>query len=372
MREFAASLSYDIIYTMTSQEKLEVLKTIGEEVVTEEELLKLLEEKEHPVAYDGFEPSGIAPIHFGLYRAINVKKLIKCGIHLKLFLADFHAMVNNKYGGDLTRIKRVGEYFIKVWEAAGVDTSKVEIVWASDIAARRDYWELFLKVGMNLSLARSMKSLTIMGRSEKDKLTTAQLFYPSMQVTDIFTLGIDICQLGMDQRRANMIAREVAPKLGFKKPVALHHHMLLGLKGIKKGDNIEETLIASKMSKSDPGSAIYMHDSEKEIASKINTAFCPPKQVEGNPILEYTKYILFESNSFIALRREQEHGGDKAYKSYTELEKDFANGALHPMDLKAMVAGELEKLIKPVREYFETNDEARKLYEEVKGYEITR
>jgi len=357
---------------MTAAEKLEILKTVGEEIVTEEELVRLLEEKEHPVAYDGFEPSGLAPIHFAFLRAQNIKKLQQCGIKVKLLLADFHAMVNNKYGGDLVKIKKVGKYFVKVWEAAGVDTSKIEIVWDSDLANKREYWELFLKVGMNLTLNRTMKSLTIMGRSQKDKLTTAQLFYPSMQVTDIFMLGVDICQLGMDQRRANMIAREIAPKLGFNKPIAIHHHMLLGLTGVKNVDNIEETMIASKMSKSRTDSAIFVHDTKKQIDEKINNAFCPTKEVEGNPVLEYVKYILFEENESLTVKRPAKYGGDKTYKNYRELETDYTSGALHPADLKKMTAEELGKLVKPVREYFEKNEEAKKLYQEVKNYQITR
>lgn len=358
---------------MLPQEKLEILKQIGEEIVTEEELLKLLEEKEHPVAYDGFEPSGLAPIHFGVFRAQNVKRLQKAGVHLKLFLADFHAMVNNKYGGDLLKIQKVGEYFVEVWKAAGVDTSKVEIVWASDIASNRDYWELFLKVGMNLSLNRTLKSLTIMGRSSKDKLSTAQLFYPSMQVTDIFYLGVDICQLGMDQRRANMIAREVAPKIGYKKPIAIHHHMLLGLTGVKKGDNIEETMMASKMSKSRPESAIFVHDSLEEIQSKVRTAFCPMGEAEGNPVLEYCKYIIFaeEDELKVPLLKEP-NKGYKVYKSYIELEEEYLTGKLHPGDLKPAVATALDKLIAPIREHFEKDEKAKKLYEEVKSYQVTR
>ena len=357
---------------MTPQEKLNILKTVGEEIVTEEDLLKLLETKENPVAYDGFEPSGLAPIHFGILRAINVKKLQRTGIHLKLFLADFHAMVNNKYGGDLAKIRKVGEYFVKVWEAAGVDVSKVEIVWASDIAKDPKYWELFLRVGRELTLNRTMKSLTIMGRSQKEKLTTAQLFYPSMQVADIFYLGVDICQLGLDQRRANMLGREVAENLGYKKPVAIHHHMLLGLGGVKKGDDIEETMMKSKMSKSRADSAIFVHDTKEQIEQKIKSAFCPPQEVEGNPVLEYCRYILFEENDSITVERTDEHGSNKTYKNYEDMEKDYAAGELHPADLKPTVVKELEELIKPVREYFENNEEAKTLYEEVKNYQVTR
>jgi tyrosyl-tRNA synthetase len=41
----------------------------------------------------------------------------------------------------------------------------------------------------------------------------------------------DICQLGMDQRKVNMLAREYCDMVKIKfKPVILSHHMLMGLK----------------------------------------------------------------------------------------------------------------------------------------------
>jgi len=43
---------------MDIEEKLRILKGVGEEIITEQELRTLLETKTHPVAYDGFEPSG--------------------------------------------------------------------------------------------------------------------------------------------------------------------------------------------------------------------------------------------------------------------------------------------------------------------------
>ena len=42
------------------------------------------------------------------------------------------------------------------------------------------------------------------------------------------------------------------------------------------------------------------------------------------------------------------------------------------MDLKAFVADELERMIRPVREHFEKDKRAKELYEKVKGYIITR
>jgi tyrosyl-tRNA synthetase len=69
-----------------------------------------------------------------------------------------------------------------------------------------------------------------MGRSKKEELSIAQLLYPCMQCTDIFFLNADICQLGMDQRKVNMLGREYCDDIKRKnKPVILSHHMLMGL-----------------------------------------------------------------------------------------------------------------------------------------------
>jgi len=357
---------------MTPQEKVDIIKNFAEEIVTPEELLRLFEIKEHPVCYDGFEPSGIAPIHFGLLRAQYVKKLLEVGVHMKLFLADYHALINNKLGGDLEKIRQAGLYFVEVWKAAGIDTSKVEIVWASEIMSKPSYLDRLLRVAKEMTLSRATKALTIAGRSKKETLSLAQFFYPAMQISDIFELGLDMEEMGLDQRRANMGAREVAVKLGWTKPVAVHHHMLLGLKGLKEGDDPEETMILSKMSKSDPGSAIYMHDSKEEIATKIRGAFCPPKQIIGNPVIEYARYIILPSIGLLKVVRAEEHGGNVEYTSYIDLEHDFETGALHPLDLKTAVARDLDILIKPIREHFENDSEAKRLYERVKGFTVTR
>jgi len=193
-----------------------------------------------------------------------------------------------------------------------------------------------------------------------------------MQVTDIFHMNVDICQLGMDQRRANMLARDVAEKLKWKKPVAIHHHILLGLQGTQKKGNSEETLIASKMSKSDPKSCIYMHDTHEELKKKINGAFCPEAQEEGNPLMEYCKHIIFKNITSMKIKRPEKFGGDIEFKNYEELKKAYIDKKLHPIDLKTGVTEELEKLIKPVREHFEKNKRAKKLYETVKKFKITK
>ena len=47
-----------------------------------------------------------------------------------------------------------------------------------------------------------------MGRESGDDMPASQIFYQAMQCADIFFLKANICQLGMDQRKVNMLARE--------------------------------------------------------------------------------------------------------------------------------------------------------------------
>ncbi|MCD6591564.1 MAG: tyrosine--tRNA ligase [Thaumarchaeota archaeon] len=348
-----------------------------EEVITPEDLRRLLETTDNPVAYDGFEPSGLAHIALGLLRPIKLQDLLDAGCRFKLLLADWHAMINNKMGGDLEKIRRVGEYLLEVWRAAGIDLNRVEVVWASDLASDPDYWKLVIRVAKSVTIKRILRALPIMGRLAGELEEAAQIIYPAMQVSDIFYMGIDICQLGLDQRRANILARELAPKLGFKKPVAVHHHMLMGLQGPSEVKGFEDDArmnlqIASKMSKSIPETSIFVHDDEETIRRKIRRAYCPPKTAEGNPILEYAKYIIFRKLDKLHIERPSKYGGPIDYYSYEELEKDYLEGRLHPADLKQGVADALNQLIKPIREHFEKDKRARELYEFVKSQEITR
>lgn len=361
---------------MDIETKLGLMRSFAEEIVSEEDLRHILETNEHPVAYDGFEPSGIAPIHFGLLRANNLRKMLQAGIKFKLYLADYFAFLNNKLEGNLEHIRTAGEYFVEVWKACGIDTNKVEIVWAKDLMNSINYWDRFMHVGKATTLERIKRAVTIMGRKEGEKVSAGQLFYPCMQVTDIFQMNIDICQLGMDQRRANILAREIAEKYNWKKPAIVSHPLMLGLQGIPQGIDIKanpELSADYKMSKSNPKSAIYMHDSYDRIKEKVNSAYCPEKIVEGNPLFNIIKLALLEnSDSSISIERSQKFGGNLEVSNFNELINVYKEGKLHPVDLKSFVAEKLESKIKPVREYFEKNKKAKELYETVSKYTITR
>lgn len=362
---------------MDLERRFQLVKNVGEEIITEQELRELLETKEHPVAYDGFEPSGLAHLPFGVFRPMLIEDLLKAGIRFKLYLADYFAWINNKLRGDLEKIRLCGEYFIEVWKAAGIDTKKVEFVWASDLANSREYWKKVVLIAKNTTVSRANRALSIMGRKTGELKEVAQYFYPMMQVADIFELQADICQLGLDQRRANMLAREVGPKLGWWKPVVVSHHMLMGLEGMKQPEGYDENkeidiAISSKMSKSKPKTCIFVHDTKEEIAAKIRSAFCPAKVVVNNPVLDYCKHLIFRKFKSMKVERSPKFGGPIEFHSYADLEKAFREGKLHPEDLKNSVADYIDTMVKPIREHFEKNKRARELFETIKASEVSR
>ena len=358
---------------MDSPERLRLIKEVGEEIVGEQELQELLNSKKQLIAYDGFEPSGQIHIAQGLLRAINVNKMTKAGIHFKMWVADWHGWANNKMGGDLDKIQTVGKYFIEVKKSCGMDLKNVEFIWASEAMGKKEYWKIVMQVARNTTLNRILRTTQIMGRSESDTLQASQIFYPCMQAADIFYLKADICQLGMDQRKVNILARELGEKLGFYKPIIVSHHMLMGLQEpLSEEKDAKERAIELKMSKSKPDTAIFMTDSADEVNRKIKKAYCPEKETSDNPVLEYCKYIIFERIPTFIIERPEKYGGNASFKSYPELEKAFAAGTVHPSDLKTAVARYINQLLEPTREYFAKNKEAKKLKELVESYTITR
>ena len=61
----------------------------------------------------------------GLLRALNVNRLVDAGCIFIFWVADWFALLNNKMGGDLDKIRTVGRYFIEVWKAVGMKMHNV-------------------------------------------------------------------------------------------------------------------------------------------------------------------------------------------------------------------------------------------------------
>ncbi|CEM02181.1 unnamed protein product [Vitrella brassicaformis CCMP3155] len=350
--------------TLSLDERFALCRSVGAECIQEDELRALLEKKAHPICYDGFEPSGRMHIAQGILKAINVNKLTKCGCVFVFWVADWFAMLNNKLGGDINKIRKTGEYFIEVWKAAGMDMTNVRFLWASDEINKNSnqYWMRVMDIARKFNITRIKRCGQIMGRGEGDDQPSAQIMYPCMQCSDIFELKADICQLGLDQRKVNMLAREYCDELKMKhKPIILSHGMLPGL---LEGQE--------KMSKSDPDSAIFMEDLSADVNRKIKKAFCPPQVLEGNPCMSYIEHMVFPMYGEFRVDRRDQDGGPITYTSFAQCSEDYLSGRLHPGDVKPNLSRYINEMLEPVRRHFQDDPHAKKLLATIKAYKVTK
>jgi tyrosyl-tRNA synthetase len=331
-----------------------VLREPTEEVVEVQELRDIFQTNAKPRHYIGLEISG--KLHLGslILTGYKINDFIDAGVQSNVFLADWHTYINNKLDNDWQKIIQVSKYYA---EAFKFFCPSVNVILGSTLYDNYDdYWKNFMIFSKHMTLSRTLRALTIMGRSEKEKLDFSQLMYPSMQSADIRALDLDIVHAGMDQRKIHMLVREIFPKLKWKVPVSVHHHLLPGLYEPKKfpddGDNDEDIRLSSKMSKTNPLGGILIHDDESTIGNKISKAYCPIAISENNPILEIIRYIIFHNFSEFQIERPTKYGGNMTYDNYISLENDYNQKKIHPKDLKDSVSVYLNKVIEPIRSHF--------------------
>ena len=341
---------------MDSEERLARIVRNTTEVVTEEEVRSLLASNEHPRAYIGFEPSGSLTVAH-LITARKILDLAEAGCDVTVFLADWHSWINDKLGGDLDRITAAGRYMQQTFAALGARPDRVQYRWSHELTGSSSYWARVVRAAKATSLARTKRAMSIMGRTEEEsELDTSRLFYPAMQVADIFELPVDIAYGGMDQRRAHVFAREVAHHYHWPVPTAIHTPLLSSLRGGGRMNPTDGT-VERKMSKSDPGSGIPIPSDTAVITERLQNAFCPAKEAAGNPVVETARFIVFPWEGHLAVERPAKYGGPLDFASETEFLTAWTAGQLHPQDLKAAVARALDRLIDPARQYFAAHPE---------------
>jgi len=341
---------------MDLEERVDRVVRHTQEVLTPEEVRTLLAANPRPRAYIGFEPSGSLTVAH-LITTRKIIDLADAGCDVTVFLADWHAWINDKLDGDLARITAAGRYMEASFVALGADPDRVRFRWAHELTGSSDYWARVVRVAKATSLARTKRAMSIMGRSEEEsELDSSRLFYPSMQAADIFELPVDIAYGGMDQRRAHVLAREVAHHYRWPVPVAIHTPLLSSLRGGGRMSPAEGT-VERKMSKSDPGSGIPIPSDTATIAERIASAFCPAREVEGNPVVEAVRFIVLPWEGRLGVDRPAKYGGPLEFGDERSFLAAWTEGKLHPQDLKGAVARSLDRLVAPARQYFAAHPE---------------
>ena len=306
--------------------------------------------------YVGFEPSGKAHIGWKVI-SLQLKRMLDAKANVLIFLADWHAWVNDKFNGSMDDIQTTARYMEETFRALlgyppeGEGPGELRFVWASSIMDSGEYWARVLRCSKNMSLARVRRTFSIMGRDEDSSDgDLSRFFYPALQAADIFEMNIDVAIGGMDQRKAHMYMRDVADRWGWYKATCLHTPIISGLKST--GARMES--FDHKMSKSDPNGAILLHDEDKKLAKKMRKAFLDPEQPDS-PVYELIQHIILPEFGEVVVTPKPEFGQLSTWTDLESFKSAVADGTLHPFDAKMGVAAGVSRGLKAVASHFETN-----------------
>ena len=346
------------------RERLMTMAGHVEEVVGVEHLVKVL--GGHPShagddivrCYVGFEPSGKAHIGWKVL-ALQCKRMLDAGANVMIFLADWHAWVNDKFNGNMEAIQETAVYMQEAFRALldhppeGEGAGELRFVWASKVMESSEYWARVLRCSKGATLAMVRKTFTIMGRDEASSdHDLSKFYYPAMQAADIFEMDIDVAIGGMDQRKAHMFMRDVASKYGWQKATCLHTPIISSLKA--SGARMES--FDHKMSKSDPKGALLLHDTADQIRKKMKKAYISPDD-PASPVYELAEHIVLAEFGEIVVTPDPRFGEASTWTSLEAFRAAVMDGTLHPLDAKFGVADGLARGLESIRHHFEAHPE---------------
>ena len=309
--------------------------------------------------YVGFEPSGKAHIGWKVL-SLQLKRMLEADVNVLIFLADWHAWINDKFNGNMAEIQLTAKYMEETFRALldyppeGDGPGELRFYYASQLMDNGDYWARVLRCSKGATLAMVRKTFTIMGRDEASSdHDLSKFFYPAMQASDIFELDIDIAIGGMDQRKAHMFMRDVASKYGWEKATCLHTPIISSLKS--SGSRMES--FDHKMSKSDPSGAILIHDEPKKLRKKMQKHAYLNVEDENSPVYELAQHVILPEFGEIVVTPNPKFGEPSTWKSLDDFRSAVMDGTIHPLDAKFGIADGISKGLDTVTKHFEKNPE---------------
>ncbi|RJU94349.1 MAG: tyrosine--tRNA ligase [Candidatus Poseidoniales archaeon] len=308
--------------------------------------------------YVGFEPSGKAHIGWKVL-SLQLKRMLEAKANVLVFLADWHAWVNDKFGGKMDDIQKTAVYMEETFRALldypeeGEGPGQLRFVWASTLMDSGDYWARVLRCSKGATLPMVRKTFTIMGRDEASSdHDLSKFYYPAMQAADIFELGIDVALGGMDQRKAHMFMRDMASKWNWKKATCLHTPILSSL----KASGVRMDSFDHKMSKSDPNGALLLHDTLQIVQKKMKKAYLDPAD-NHSPVYELAEHVVLPEFGSITVTPNPKFGEASTWDDLEQFKQAVKDGTLHPFDAKMGVAEGVANGLVSIAKHFEEHPE---------------
>ena len=358
---------YERIKELSDENRRRLYLMIGdvEESVGIEHIVDCLAEKTSMAGdgvlrcYVGFEPSGKAHIGWKVL-SLQLKRMLEADANVLIFLADWHAWVNDKFGGNMEDIQKTAVYMEETFRALldypeeGDGPGQLRFYWASQLMDSGDYWARVLRCSKGATLPMVRKTFTIMGRDEASSdHDLSKFYYPAMQAADIFELNIDVAIGGMDQRKAHMFMRDMASKWNWKKATCLHTPILSSL----KASGVRMDSFDHKMSKSDPNGALLLHDTPEKVQKKMKKAYLDPEDKQS-PVYELAEHVVLPEFGHIQVTPNPKFGEPSTWNDLASFKAAVMDGTLHPFDAKMGVAAGVAAGLSSIAEHFEANPEA--------------
>jgi len=296
------------------EEQLAYLNKGVAEVIPEDELKQKLEnsvKSEKPLrVYLGVDPT--APdIHLGHTVVLRKLKHFQDMGHTAIFLiGDFSAMIGDPTGRSETRPPLSREevevnaqtYLAQVYKI--LDKDKTEVRYNSEWLGKMSSYDVVRLCG-HYRLARMLEREDFRSRLENNlPIAVHELLYPLLTAYDAVMLKSDV-ELGATEQKFNILVhREIQREYGLSPQVVCTMPILVGLDGQRK------------MSKS-LGNYVGITEAPEEMFGKMMS-------IPDELMWPYYELVT-----------------DRAPNEIAELQKEVADGKLHPMDAKMRLAEEV-------------------------------
>jgi len=293
------------------KEQLEIIKRGTEELISEEEMVKKLENSiktNQPLRIkQGFDPT--APdIHLG--HTVGIRKLRQfqeLGHKIVLIIGDYTGMVGDPSGKNETRPRLKRETLMKNAETYEnqffkiLDRSKTEVHYNGEWFANMKFDEI-MNLAAKFTIARILERDDFTKRyKEGNPISLHEFFYPLMQGFDSVAIKSDV-ELGATEQKFNLLtARDVQREYGQEPQVILTLPVLEGIDG------------AQRMSKS-LGNYIGIDDEPSEMYGKVMS-------IPDNLIAKYFTLVT-----------------DYSLDQLQDVKKRLSDGKTNPMTVKKELA----------------------------------
>jgi len=287
-----------------------LLKRGVSEIISEEELTKLLNSGKKLRLKEGFDPSS-TDIHMG--HMVGLRKLRQfqeLGHQVVLIVGDWTAQIGDPSGASVTRpmltaekVKENAETYMKQFFRV-VDREKTEVRWQSEWFGNFSLADV-IKLTSKFTVAQFLAREDFNNRFKAGKpIAITEFMYPLLQAYDSVAVKSDVEFGGQDQKFNFLVGRELQTMMGQRPQQCFMTALLVGTDGVHK------------MSKS-LGNYIGVDEAPDEIYGKVMA-------LADNMIIQYFELLT-----------------DVSDNELMDFKRQIAGNTVNPMVLKKRLAVEL-------------------------------